>query len=244
MKIYICTQKGLKKPTSDDRVLAGKSILSENALMLELPCGVVAVADGVGGNAGGDVAAVMVCEATSQMNPPNMESFQAINEEILERGMKEKYRGMASTLSGIYWADDKKAVLFHVGNTRIYAIQGSGYLNQLTKDDTVVEYLLETGKLTEEEAETYSARNEITACFGGGNSKLLRMKVSELKDENARNFLLTSDGVHEALNLDEMEDCLSEHGDDRLALVKDMVTRAQAKGSEDDCTAVFVEREA
>ena len=243
MKIYICTVKGVKKPMSDDRVLVGKSILSEAALEMELSYGSVAVADGVGGNAAGDVAAVMACEATSQMAPPDTARFQAINMEILERGQKEKYKGMASTLSGIYWAEDKKATLFHVGNTRIYAIQGSGYLNQLTKDDTVVEYLLETGKLTEEEAETYSARNEITACFGGGKATLLNVKIAPLEDEKTRQFLLTSDGVHEALSVDEMEDCISEHTGDWLSLVKSLVANAQKKGTQDDCTAVFIDKE-
>ena len=228
---------------SDDRVLVGKSILGETTIEMGIPHGAVAVADGVGGNAAGDVAAVMTCEATSQMMPPDMTSFQAINKEIIERGQKAKYKGMASTLSGIYWTEDKKATLFHVGNTRIYAIQGSGYLNQLTKDDTVVEYLLETGKLTEEEAETYSARNEITACFGGGDEKLLNVKIVPLEDENAQQFLLTSDGVHEALSVDEMEDCISEHKGDELAIVKSLVTRAQEKGTQDDCTAVFIDKE-
>ena len=243
MKIYICTKKGAKKLMSDDRVLVGKSILSEIAVEMDIPYGAIAVADGVGGNAAGDVAAVMVCEAASHMTLPETDRFQAINAEILERGQKENYKGMASTLSGIYWTEEKNATLFHVGNTRVYAIQGSGYLNQLTKDDTVEQYLLETGKLTEEEAETYSARNEITACFGGGDAKLLNMKIAPLKDENACRFLMTSDGVHEALSVDEMEDCISGYMGNWMELVKTLVSRAQEKGTQDDCTAVFVDKE-
>ena len=203
----------------------------------------MAVADGVGGNAAGDVAAVMVCAGASAMDVIDEQHFEAINQEILERGAKDEYKGMAATFSGIHWGTDGSAVCCHVGNTRIYAIQGSGYLKQLTEDDTVVQFLLKTGKLTEEEAENYSARNEITACFGGGKASLLNVKVFPLAEDEHTDFLMTSDGIHEHLTIDEMEDCIGAAEGDGRKLVQMLVKHAQEKGSADDCTAVYIDRE-
>ncbi len=242
MKIYVETQKGKGKAVSDDRVLVHRNILSETALVLEEKTGFVAIADGVGGNAAGDVAAVMACAGASAMEVIDEQHFEEINQEILERGAKNKYKGMAATFSGIHWGADGSAVCCHVGNTRIYAIQGSGYLKQLTEDDTVVQFLLKTGKLTEEEAENYTARNEITACFGGGKAALLNIKLFPVTEDEHTNFLMTSDGIHEYLTIDEMEDCISESEEDGRKLVQMLVKKAQEKGSTDDCTAVYIDR--
>lgn len=243
LKIYVETQKGKGKDVSDDRVLVHRNILSETSLVLEEKTGFVAVADGVGGNAAGDVAAVMVCAGAAAMEVIDKPHFEEINQEILERGTKDKYKGMAATFSGIHWETDGNAVCCHVGNTRIYAIQGSGYLKQLTEDDTVVQFLLKTGKLNEEEAENYSARNEITACFGGGKASLLNVKIYPLEEDEHTNFLMTSDGIHEYLTIDEMEDCLGETEGDGKKLVQRLVKYAQEKGSDDDCTAVYIDME-
>ena len=242
MKIYVDTQKGKGKAVSDDRVLVHRNILSETSLVLEGKTGFVAIADGVGGNVAGDVAAVMACAGASVMDAIDEQHFEEINQEILERGAKDKYKGMASTFSGIHWSEDGSAICCHVGNTRIYAIQGSGYLKQLTEDDTVVQFLLKTGKLTEEEAENYSARNEITACFGGGKASLFKVKLFPLTEDEHTNFLMTSDGVHEHLTIDEMEDCIGEAEGDGKDLVQMLVKKAQEKGSTDDCTAVYIDR--
>lgn len=242
MKAYVCTEKGNGKAASDDRVLVGKSILGETSLTMAFDSGSVAVADGVGGNLAGDAAAYMVCGAAARMGSPMEGAFREVNREIIRLGEFPKYKNMATTLSGVYWDTEANPVLYHVGNTRIYSIQGSGYLKQLTEDDTVVEFLLKTGKLTQEEAENYSARNEITACFGGGKEDLLKIKIYTLEDKPEK-LLMTSDGVHETLSLDEMEDCFDEYQDRPEDFVKKLVSLAKEKGSMDDCTAVFMDRE-
>lgn len=242
MKVYVCTEKGNGKAASDDRVLVGKSVLGETSLMMDFDFGSVAVADGVGGNLAGDAAAAVVCGAVACMGSPTEDAFRAVNREIIRIGEQPKYKNMATTLSGVYWDADGQPLLYHVGNTRIYSIQGSGYLKQLTEDDTVVEFLIKTGKLTQEEAENYSARNEITACFGGGKEELLKIKIYTLEDKPEK-LLMTSDGVHETLSLDEMEDCFDEYQDRPKNFVKKLVSSAKEKGSMDDCTVVLVDRE-
>lgn len=245
MRIYIATCRGIEKEISDDRVLVGKSIIGEvPSLVMEMEIGAVAVADGVGGNQAGNMAAALACMGLSQMNPPTLQGFQKINSFILALGRETAYQNMGTTLSGIYWYSNKDAILYHVGNSRIYSVQGSGYLRQLTTDDTVVEYLLRTQRLSEEEAASYSGKNEITACFGGNDEKLLKMKIGPLTMKNSSHFLMTTDGIHDYLSTDAIEDLIAECKYDWLNFVKKLVEKAEEQGSLDDRTAVFVDMEA
>lgn len=241
MKVYLNTTKGIDKESSEDRVLVGEKIFIETDDTVCFSQGSALIADGVGGNAGGAVAAYTVCKELSTGNHPSIEELIRINRVILDKASsRDGLYNMATTASGLFWDEQKNITAYHIGNTRIYAIQASQYLKQLTEDDTVVEFLLKTGKITEEEAESYYARNEITACFGGGKESLFRIKVFPLM-EQYQYFLLTCDGIHEYLNIDEMEDIIAEGNEDWKAIVDNLVTAAKKNGSPDDCSAVIID---
>ncbi len=257
MKVYLCTCAGTGKVGSDDRVLVGNGMYNDCTESVTITGGSVAVADGVGGNQAGDVAAMLACTDFARMGRPSVEAFQKVNNRLLEIAKNsESFRGMATTISGIWLGEEEThqkieggaeadreqwdACIVHVGNTRIYAVQAGNYLRQLTTDDTVVEYLLKSGKLSEEEASNYAGRSEITACLGGGRPELNKLRVEPLPGgENC--LLLTSDGVHETLSLDEMEDIIGSMSDNWQEAVKSLVSKAKEKGTNDDCTAVIVE---
>lgn len=243
MQVYWSTIKGADKAESEDWVLVGQKVFSEETSQIELDHGFVAVADGVGGNYGGAEAASFVCQVLAKSGAPSKEMFQHINHLLVEKSsVNPKHSNMATTFSGVYVSPEKiDTVIFHVGNTRVYAIQAGKYLRQLTEDDTVVQHLLKTGKLTEEEAEHYSARNEITACFGGGKESLLQLDEIHMREESPVQFLLTSDGIHEHLSTDEMEDILDDARGDWPKTVKMMTEQAIVNGSRDDATAVLVD---
>ena len=244
MRVYLDTEKGIDKPGSEDRVLVGDQIYIEQYAETNLAAGPVVVADGVGGNNGGAVAAYQVCKGLVQMKDADPTLFARINDELLEMGnSSERLKDMATTVSGIYFSPDDNNFIFHVGNTRVYAIQAAMYLRQLTRDDTVVEYLVQTGKLSEEDALNYPARNEITACFGGGKASLLKMKVLPIDTSEYTMFLLTCDGIHETLTIDEIEDIIGEADGDWGTVVKMLVRSAKHKGSTDDCTALIIDCE-
>ena len=143
---------------------------------------------------------------------------------------------MATTLSAVYITE--KVSMYHVGNTRVYSLQNGKYLKQLSSDDTKVNYLLATGQLTPEEAETYDKRNVITACMGGGKEEYFQLKVSDISEINAPAFLMTSDGVHEYVSMDEIEDTLDELGFTAAACSK-IIEIARANGSTDDASILL-----
>lgn len=241
MKVYFKTVSGTAKQFSEDRVLVGKDVYNSTTDAWLIDDGIVAVADGVGGNRAGSVAAQQVCLMLAEYNLPKESDFKDINDRLLERSRsKDSWYGMATTLTGICVQKDK-AYAFHVGNTRLYSIQAGMYLKQLTADDTVVEYLVRTGKITEEEALTHPKRNEITACFGGNSGGLLSVKMFDLDIEKQPLYLITCDGIHESLTVDAMEDIVADAHEDWAFAIEQFVSSAKANGSTDDCTAVIID---
>ena len=240
MRIYTATQKGPDKAENEDRVLVGNTILSNGEFCTEISAGTIAIADGVGGNKAGAVAAQMVCEALIAMGNPTLKTLTELNLALLERSRSDtSLKGMATTLTGICFPDGQNPFIFHIGNTRIYSIQAGQYLRQLTEDDTVVQYLVKTGKLAEDEAENYPARNEITACIGGDQEGLFQLKIIPLPELGGR-YLMTSDGVHESLTIDGLEDILGNDDAACESKVAEIIDMARQRGSIDDCSVCIV----
>ena len=242
MKVYLLSQKGINKEASEDRILVGTEVFSDQEAVRFLNQGHIMIADGVGGNNAGAVAAFQVCKKMADTFDLNPEAFSAINAHLFSMGAaNESYRNMATTATGMLFSSEDTAKTYHVGNTRLYAIQAGEYLKQLTSDDTVVDYLIRTGKLTEDEAANYPARNEITSCFGGGKQSLLRVKLDKLDLSQYQQFLLTCDGIHDYLDTDEMEEILGQSDGDWASAIRSLIARAKDKGSPDDCSAVIID---
>ncbi len=237
MKIIAVSRKGINKIENEDRIVVGKTILAEGTLSSEIERGVLAIADGVGGNNAGSVASHFIANKICTFTDITAETLQKINAELLALSMKKaEYNGMATTLSGILFAEGK-ACLFSVGNTRVYFLQGGKYLKQLTNDDTTLNFLIGTGQLTAEEAERFDRKNEIIACFGGGRADLFKIELSNLESVTSP-ILLTSDGIHDFLSVDQMEDIIGEYGFTEMAC-EEMISKARMQGSCDDISMVL-----
>lgn len=237
MKVSAVTRCGAGKSVSDDRILVGGRILcgtddaaGEFSGEVMLPC-VLGVSDGVGGNAGGNIAAQYVCERIYGCSA-DMDDIAGVNAGLLElaRNTPGKER-MAATYSGLFISTERALTLLHIGNTRVYSVQG-GYLKQLTSDMTTYNYYLSTGRVKEAEN---CRRSEITACFGGGTNSLFRPQFSEVTASGV--LLMTSDGVHDYLTTDELEEILSVGSD--ISCCHEILDRALNAGSEDDMSIVI-----
>lgn len=239
MNIIAITQKGPNKAENEDRIIVGKNIIAEGILQSQLTNGIIAVADGVGGNNAGAVASHYVAKQLSTLNTVSENDLTRINEELLSLSLEcSAYENMATTLSGV--ASFKGATqVFSIGNTRVYLLQGKKYLKQLTTDDTTLNYLLATGQLSPEEAESFDRKNEITACFGGGAAHLFKMKCSTIESLSSP-FMMTSDGIHDYISIDLMEDIIAENGITVLAC-EAMISAARDAGSKDDISIVIGE---
>lgn len=230
MKIYAATQKGVQKARNEDRVVLNQNILTVGIYECECTEGFVAVADGVGGNNAGVVASQFVAEELGKCDH-TIKNLTEINRKLIERSRAdEAFAGMATTLAMVDFTEDS-AKITYVGNTRVYVVVNGKYLKQLTRDDTTLEYLLATGQLDSFTAESFERKNEITACFGADNPALLKLKQIDASGLDA--LILTSDGIHDYVSLDEMEDIYCTEND-RVKFCKKLIEQARKNGSMDD----------
>lgn len=246
MNICIGSAVGAGKFECEDCAF-GNEILVDNKVTSfqcnDLRC--VGVADGVGGNAGGRMASHFVASKISQADFTPMTACEIqrfltkVNEELIHCAAKIPGKEeMATTLTGIVTGLDG-LYLIHVGNSRLYVMQGA-YLRQLTSDHTTYNWLLECGQY---EAADRCNKSEINSCLGGGNTQFgRRIVVQKLFDESMPDrILLTTDGVHEYLDIDSMEDILAAAASDAEG-IRQLLQQATINGSTDDKTAIIVRR--
>lgn len=237
MKIYAATQKGVQKAQNEDRVVLNQNILSVGIYECECTEGFVAIADGVGGNNAGAVASQFVAEELGKCDH-TMEDLTEINRKLIERSQTDdELAGMATTLALVDFTEDS-AKITYAGNTRVYAVVNGKYLKQLTRDDTTLEYLLATGQLDSFTAESFERKNEITACFGAGSPALL--KQIDISGQNT--LIVTSDGIHDYVSIDEMEDIYCA-ADAKMEFCKKLIEQAVENGSMDDISVVVLNKE-
>lgn len=239
MNIIAITQKGLNKTENEDRIIIGKNLVADGLFWTANTPEIIAVADGVGGNCAGAIASHFVAKRLTSLDKISQEAFAEINQDLLTLSSScPEYENMATTLSGIAIVDGIYC-LFSIGNTRVYLLQSRKYLKQLTTDDTTLNYLLATGQLSAENANLIERKNEITACFGGGASHLFKIKFSTI-DALTSPFMITSDGVHDYVPIDQIEEIIAEHGIS-IDTCKALIDAARSGGSQDDISIVLGE---
>ncbi|MCM1261541.1 MAG: serine/threonine-protein phosphatase [Butyrivibrio sp.] len=252
MKIYAYVEKGMGKTECQDRVLVGDTILAGGFLTMEYTGEqnlLVAIADGVGGYPGGEKASLLAVDSIRVLNRrTNLveEDIRALmertNMQIKKTGqMNPGYESMATTMTALVM-NKEKAVVIHIGNCRLYS--GKNFMAPLTKDQTVVAEMVDRGEMTKEEALESPIRNQINACLGGNAEGLfnkLRVETRDNIPEQDDNLLLTCDGIHDYLNMDELEDMLGK-GTDAKTVCEGIAGLAREKGSADDISIIIVDR--
>jgi protein phosphatase len=161
-----------------------------------------------------------------------------INNALIEYAKSiDGHELMATTLTGLFFSEEKTFIV-QCGNTRAYVLQGS-FLKQITRDQTTYQWLVATGNI---EAAEVCNKSEIRGALGGGNKKFIDTLVVEEVFERGipKMILLTSDGIHDVLNIDEIEDIVTDSIQPEEKIGK-LIHTAIDKGSEDDCTAVIIE---
>ncbi len=245
MNIFVYSKKGNGKNVCEDAAMVADTVISDFYFEIQTEqTYTVAIADGVGGNAGGDCASRYVLDKLNAISMVDMSAeylkqfIGGINKELLHYASTISGKeNMATTLTGLIFTLDK-GYMFHVGNTRVYGLQGN-YLKQLTEDQTIYQWLLNIGQI---EAAEKCNKNEITHCLGGGNTQYgSAVCVKEQDMLNAyKRLLLTTDGTHEYVSIDELEDFMS--GEVSEITMQMLADKAKGKGSSDDQTIIVIDR--
>lgn len=225
---------------------------NEDALVERPDLGLWAVADGAGGHGAGDVASRAVAEALEAI-PVGLAAVEMLAEARLrlaavhatlrqEAALHGPGRVIASTVVALIARDGHFACLW-AGDSRAYLLRG-GRLSRLTRDHSLVQELVEAGRITEAEAETHPQANVITRAVGAAGELELD-KVSGPMAPGDR-FLLCSDGLVRALPESGIAALLLHAGDDGTGgapadTAAALVAHAVARGARDNVTAVVLQ---
>ncbi|MGY1746318.1 PP2C family protein-serine/threonine phosphatase [Blastococcus sp. SYSU D00695] len=180
------SDRGLVRGNNQDSVYAGPRLL--------------AVADGMGGHAAGDVASKVVIAALEHLDEdaPPSDMLQALRAAVFDGSehLREVIRespqleGMGTTLTAVLFAGGRLA-LCHVGDSRAYLLR-DGELSQITHDDTFVQTLIDDGRITQEEANHHPQRSLLLRALNGQDvDPDLSMREARAGDR----YLLCSDGL-------------------------------------------------
>jgi protein phosphatase/serine/threonine-protein phosphatase Stp1 len=213
---------------------------NEDALVDRPDLGLWAVADGVGGHARGDVAARMVVEALESI-PPDLPASEALAQvrqkiaathEALRVSQDESHEISASTVVVLIAREEHYACLW-AGDSRGYLLR-DGRLEQLTRDHSLVQELIDSGAITPDEADHHPSANVITRAVGS-EGELDLDKVSSRLLPGDR-FLLCSDGLCKTVPEGMLAELLA------TSLPSDrLIDAALAHQARDNVTAVAVE---
>jgi len=205
------------------------------------------VADGMGGHAGGDVASALAIRHLVALDRP-YSSVEEAREEmyrgILDAG-KELTRavadhpeltGMGTTLSGMVRVGDK-VVVAHIGDSRIYLLR-DGVLEQITADHTFVQRLVDSGRITPEEAAVHPRRSVLMRVLGDVDVEP-EIDTHVLDTQPGDRWLLCSDGLSGYVAEREIAEILLTTHDPEEACEK-LIQASLAEGAPDNVTAVIV----
>ena len=210
---------------------------------------VFAVADGMGGAVGGEVASATAVEALKAAWDRGTSADDLVaavkeaNRAVYEKAGSPKLRGMGTTITALALlprqegSTDDELVLANVGDSRGYLLR-DGELSQLTDDHNVPGELLRRGEITAKQAAEHPQRNLITRNLGGQDD--VEVDVWELVPYVGDRFLLASDGLFGEVPDEEIAPVLRTEADPEVAAGK-LVDMARAAGGSDNITVVIVD---
>jgi PPM family protein phosphatase len=202
-----------------------------------------AVADGMGGARGGEIASRVAATALGESVDGSGASrvvalIQEANRQVYERAREDSdASGMGTTIT-VALFEDGIVSIGHVGDSRAYLIRDRN-VDQLTEDHSLVAELVRTGRLSPEEAETHPQRSVITRALGTDPD--VDVDVFSVEAKPGDLFLICSDGLTSMVDDATILDVAERQRDDLDAAAKELVAAANLSGGEDNITVVFFE---
>jgi protein phosphatase len=178
---------GLLRDGNEDSAYAGPRLL--------------AVADGMGGHAAGEVASAAAIAAVASLDAdePWPDPAGALADAVAAASLRLRelvsadpaIEGMGTTLTALLWSGPQ-AALCHIGDSRAYLLR-DGQLAQLTRDHTLMQALLDEGKITEDDVATHPYRSVLLRALDG--TRTVRPDLISLETHPGDRYLLCSDGL-------------------------------------------------
>lgn len=204
-----------------------------------------AVADGMGGHRGGEVASELAVRSLSANYGHNGRDLDALfaaaneaNAAVNDAARQDPdLRGMGTTLVAIALTDDDELAYVNIGDSRIYLFR-DGELSRLTEDHSLVEEMVREGTITPEEARSHPRRNVVTRALG--IDAAARFDGNTIVPYTGDRYVLCSDGLFNEVD-DERIASVLRRLDDPADAASELVRLANEGGGRDNITVVVVD---
>jgi len=224
------SDRGLIREGNEDSVYAGPRLL--------------AVADGMGGMAAGEVASNIVVRALEPLDEDVSSSdlVDALRAAIGHANQQLRdavdanpaLEGMGTTLTALLFSGSRLA-LAHVGDSRAYVLR-SNELHQITRDDTYVQMLVDEGRITADEANTHPQRSLLTRALDG---REVEPEFSVREARPGDRYLLCSDGLSSVVSMETIADAM--RIDDPAQVANRLIQLALRGGGPDNITVIVAD---
>ncbi|GAA3860455.1 protein phosphatase 2C domain-containing protein [Saccharothrix violaceirubra] len=224
------SDRGLVRSNNQDSVYAGPRLL--------------ALADGMGGHAAGEVASKVVIAALAPLDDdePGDDLLGQLRDAVISgnSAISELVQsdpdldGMGTTLTAVLFAGSRLGMV-HIGDSRAYMLR-NGVFTQITHDDTFVQSLIDEGRITEEEAATHPQRSLLLRALTGHEVEP-RLMVREARPGDR--YLLCSDGLSGVVSMETLDEAM--RIPDPQACADRMIELALKGGGPDNVTVVIAD---
>jgi len=232
VRYAVRSDTGLIREGNEDAAYAGSRLLM--------------VADGMGGHAGGEAASAAVIEALRPLDThvPGGELLNALDHAVrrADKALRDMVQanpalhGMGTTLTALLWSGSQLG-LAHIGDSRAYLVR-DGEVFQITQDHTLVQSLLDEGKITAEEAASHPQRLLLLRALTGEHDSRPDIQLRQARPGDR--YLLCSDGLHVAAPADAIAHVLLTVPDPDQAAA-DLITLAMDAGAPDNITCIVAD---
>lgn len=258
-RVYGTTRTGLVRRSNEDHVLLDRSILNHGNQRLEVPAVgddsarrsgmLLAVADGIGGEAGGAIASRLALATlerrfhAADRSPGDRRALigalrvaaERANEAVLEAAEGEpRLARMGCTLTGVCLLADGYLV-FNAGDSRVYRLR-RGSLESLTRDDSMASLVVEAGAMTAEEAARSPIGHTLTNCLG---SREFELRIQERRWRDGDQLLACSDGLYDMVSDERIRQILNREATLERRTER-LVEEALANGGNDNVSIVLI----
>lgn len=238
MKAFSITDIGEKRRINQDYVFCEVNSIGN------LP-NLFIVADGMGGHNAGDYASRFCVEfltehiRNSDIKSPIAlieEAIKDTNDKLYEKSKQEiDYEGMGTTLV-VATISNNDMYLANIGDSRLYVI--SKEMLQITEDHSLVQAMVKTGELDQDEAKSHPNKNIITRALG--TNEIAQPDFFEVRLEEGDIVLMCSDGLTNMLNDETIEKIIRENADDPQTATETLIKQANLNGGKDNITVIIV----
>ena len=232
LRYAVRSDVGLLREGNEDSAYAGPRLL--------------AVADGMGGHAAGEVASALTIESMAQLDSvqPGGDMLAALSSAVIAANAKLQEKilanpaveGMGTTLTALLWSDGHAAIC-HIGDSRGYLLR-DGELYQITHDHTLVQSLVDEGRISADDVATHPQRSLLLRALDGRSAAEPDLSVHD--SQAGDRYLLCSDGLSGVVSDETLRDTLATI-EDPDAATRQLIELAIHGGGPDNITCIVAD---